>query len=286
MLTFLIPVKAKSTSCDWGLVLENLHHTLASIENQTSPAWRALVICQNELDLDVHKSAKIYFLKAIHPPAQQPLDKFNLTPMQRALLRRANDIDRVRKLRIGAEMLHQLKTDFVMNLEADDLVCKMLCEYTEAHKDANGWYFQDGYTWNGKSNYVNAIKGAFNTICGSSFIVKVDYALLPRKISLEVDASRLRLFDTGFPFLDHGHKKIPNIMEQMGRPMLPLPFPGSIYLVNHGESMSTQYCVNRRIPDHWNLLNRLTTGLSGRYRRYRTRLPLTSELRDGFAIGI
>jgi len=278
MLTFIVPVISREISDNWDLVLGNLRKTLASIKNQTISNWRVLIVSQTKPDVEYIED-KIIYIHADFKPAAKPPENIKLSAMKRSVCRRANDLDRVRKIRVAAATLHEYRTDFVMLLEADDLVSNRLCEFVMENKEANGWSIQEGYTWDGRSGYMFQTN-RFNAISGSSWIVKVFYEMLPKDMPLDVDPSTLTLVPSGCPFLDNGHRKMRDGMAQAGKPMQTLPFRGAIYHWMHGVNLSDKYIIEDE-----------SLSLSGKMRQWRSNLKnmknrvyLTESLESEFAI--
>lgn len=282
MLTFIIPVISKEISDNWDLVLANLRKTLTSVKNQTVSNWRVLIVSQTRPDVQ-YLEDKIIYVHADFKPAHKYLKSIKLSAVKRAVCRRANDLDRVRKIRVAAATLHEYRTDFVMLLEADDLVSNRLCEFVLQNKEANGWSIQKGYTWDGRSSYMLQTN-RLAAISGSSWIVKVFYEMLPEDMPIDVDPTTLSLVSSGCPFLDNGHRKMRDGMAQAGKPMQTLPFRGAIYHWGHGVNLSGQ-CINK---DE-------SLSLSGKIRRWwsnvffvlknrKNRVYLTESLESEFAI--
>ncbi|MEA3413730.1 MAG: hypothetical protein U9R74_19695 [Pseudomonadota bacterium] len=281
MLTFIIPVIAEEISDNRDLVLANLRKTLASVKNQTSPDWRALIVSQSRPKVD-YVEDKIVYVHADFPPARKYAKNARLSAVKRAVCRRANDLDRVRKIRVAAQALHRFRTDFVMLLEADDLVSNHLCEFVEKNRDANGWSIDKGYVWNGKTRYLLRTD-KLTSLSGSSWVVKVFYEMLPETIPLEVEPSTLSLVPSGCPFLDNGHRMMKAGMARAGKPLDVLPFHGVIYHSGHGANLS------RRHPrPHSSFVRKLLTwqrDVIFDRERARNRVFLGEKLRSEFAIG-
>jgi len=283
-LTFIIPVISKEITDRWEVVYANLKKTLASVENQTNSNWRALIVSQTKPDVEYIED-KIIYVPAGFKPARKYPTNIKLSAREIALCRRVNDLDRMRKLRVAAAALHKYRTDFVMILEADDFVSNRLCEFVAADKEANGWSIEQGYTWNGKSNYVHRTN-RLTAVCGSSSIVKVFYELLPKEMSIDVDPTTLNLFSSGCPFLDHVHSEMRESMAQAGQPMQPLPFPGAIYHKGHGLNLSVQYCDEDIVP-HLPLIVRIRRCARRLFlypRRRENRVYLTESIKSEFSI--
>jgi hypothetical protein len=179
----------------------------------------------------------------------------------------------MRKIRVAAASLHEYKTDFVMILEADDFVSNRICEFVAANRESNGWCIEQGYIWNGTSNYMHRTIH-LTAMCGSSSIVKVFYESLPKQMPIDVDPTTLNLFPTGCPFLDRVHKEMRESQAQAGRPIETLPFPGAIYHKGHGSNISSLYSDEERPPP---------AGLIAKIRRAARNFFITKKREDNRA---
>jgi|GEM_PF-5607089 len=280
MLTFIIPVIAEEISDNYNLVLTNLGKTLASVGNQTNADWRALVVSQSRPNIDYIEN-RIVFVPADFPPAKKYPKDARLTEVKRAVCRRANDLDRARKVRVAAQALHRYRTDFVMVLEADDLVSNRLCEFVAGNGEANGWSIEKGYVWDGKSEHMQRTDH-LTSMSGSSWVAKVFYEMLPEKVPLEIDPTTLSLVQSGCPFLNSGHRNMKAVTAQAGKPLEVLPFRGLIYHKGHGANLSQKYT-----PVGQSLVRRLRhrqRHVLAAPSKKANRVYLTKDIRSEFAI--
>lgn len=281
MLTFIIPVISKDIADDWELVMSNLKKTLISVGNQTTSDWRVLIVSQTKPDIN-YIDNRIIFVHAPFEPARKYPKNLKLSAVKRAVCRRANDLDRVRKIRTAAESLHNFKTDFIMLLEADDLVSNQLCEFVENNRDANGWSFKKGFIWDGSSNYMLQTD-RFTSLSGSSWVVKVFYEMLPKSITIEVDPSTLSLFPSGCPFLDNGHRNIEAAMSGLGKPLQTLPFHGSVYHWGHGANLSQQHNKYAHLSP-LGKIRRWLNNISFDFNNMKNRVDITESLESEFTL--
>jgi hypothetical protein len=282
MLTFITPVISKDISDNWSVVRANLRKTLDSVKNQTNSNWRVLIVSQTRPDVEYIED-KIIYLHADFKPAQKYPKNIELSDVKRAVCRRANDLDRLRKIRVAAATLHEYRSDFVMLLEADDLVSNRLCEFVMENKEANGWSIPKGYIWDGRSGYLLKTN-RLTAISGSSWIVKVFYEMLPKDVPIDVDPSTLNLVSSGCPFLDNGHRKMRDGMAQAGKPMQTLPFRGVIYQWGHGANLSgQQFNEDQQLPFIRNI-RRWRSNFFFDLKSMRKRVYLTESLKSEFAI--
>jgi hypothetical protein len=271
MLTFIIPLKSKKVSDDWQAVLRSLGYTLDSIANQTSSDWRVIIACHDIPEIDIPFDGKVIITQVDFGVPKAPE---NLDTKHKVLRTRILSIDKFRKVRVAAQQLHTYRTDFVMLLDADDLISSHLCEFANDNVDKNGWYVSQGYVWTEGSKYILKVGSHFYQRCGSSAIIKIDYNLLPNEIPLDVDATTLTLIKVDFPLVDYGHRKIDMGMKKAGTPLEPLPFPGAIY-VKATENIST---LSLKISNTFKLSPMKFM------RTIKNTRPLTQEIVNDFAI--
>ncbi|MEN8803110.1 MAG: hypothetical protein ABF297_14155 [Thiogranum sp.] len=283
-LTFIIPVISKEITDRWDLVYANLKKTLASVENQTNPNWRVLIVSQTKPDVEYIED-KIIYVPADFKPARKCPTELKLSVNETAICRRVNDLDRMRKNRVAAATLHKYWTDFVMILEADDFVSNRLCEFVAANKEANGWSIEHGYTWNGKCNYMHRTN-RLTAISGSSSIVKVFYELLPKEMPIDVDPTTLNLVSSGCPILDNVHTYMRESMEQAGLPLQTLPFRGAVYHRGHGFNLSERHSIEDRDLPPLVRIHRWSRNFFSYPRRRKNRVYLTDSVKSEFAIRI
>ena len=94
-LTFIIPVISKEIVSNWQLVMENLRRTMASVKNQTSDNWQVIMVSQTKPDISFNDE-RIMFFQADFPPAQKYPKDMKLSTVKKCVIRRANDLDRVK----------------------------------------------------------------------------------------------------------------------------------------------------------------------------------------------
>ena len=283
-LTFIIPVISEESTDCWDLIHANLMKTLASVKNQTNPNWRVLIVSQSKPDVEYIEDKIIYVPAGFKSP-RKCTTNIKLSARETSLYRRINDLDRMRKIRVAAATLHKHRTDFVMILEADDFVSNRICEFVAANNDSNGWCIEQGYIWNGTSNYMHRTNH-LTAMCGSSSIVKVFYDLLPKEMPIDVDPTTLNLFSSGCPFLDHVHSEIRESMAQADHPIQTLPFVGAIYHKEHGLNISVLYSDEDRPPPPTPIVR--IRGLVRKLFSYRrsgnNRVYLTESMKSEFGI--
>ena len=208
MLAFVIPLKSAAVSSSWDQVTSLVRRTLRSACAQTCPEFRVIVVCHEvpEVGFGDHR---LEFLPVGFPPPGPSKEE-----------RRR---DRGRKMLAGLWRALSYRPTHVMLLDADDCVSNHLAGHVAEHPDANGWYIAKGYFYREGMDTVHVERRRFQEWCGSSHIVRPEFLELPAPSTEEW-------------YLVHSH--IVRRMRKRGTPLEPLPFPGAVYLISHGENIN------------------------------------------------
>ena len=213
MLTFIISMRARALSKDWSHHTQLLEWTVDSILAQTDPRFEVVVVCHDVPDIPPHP--KVHMLPVAFPPPP----------------RRNNDdmcVDKVLKVSAGVDWAVARGADFVMFVDADDLVSRRLSAFVAQHPAANGWYFHDGFVHRYGERWLRS-HAPHHLICGTGVIVRTR---LLRSAPSEFcrGAVANTLANAGIDFY------LPHLAEQ-GTPIERLPFPGAVYVL-HPDSTS------------------------------------------------
>ena len=213
MLIFLCALQSKYASRDWERVSYLCGRTIQSLSNQTIPQFKIFLVCNEVPDLKFRCPQ----LEVIcgHFPLPEPNTKSRMT-------------DKFAKLGAGAYAARSLAPAHFMAVDADDYVSNRLAAFVAAHQEANGWYFDTGYVHEHGSRWV-LLQQNFHLLCGTSTIIRYTLEDLPSSPRREESPHSL-------VYLGHGVRK--DRMEELGRPLAPLPFPGAMYEVGTGENDS------------------------------------------------
>jgi hypothetical protein len=138
-------------------------------------------------------------------------------------------IDKWTKLAHGLVVTRSLQPDFVMLMDADDLVSCRLAAFANANKTSNGWIFRKGYFWRQGARWMQ-YTDQFN--CGTNAIVSSRLIKFPMDV---VPASIQECV-----ILKNGHMTIEQALREQGTPLEPLPFPGAVWFFGHGDNWSFQ----------------------------------------------
>jgi hypothetical protein len=209
MLVFVVPLKSAAVSNSWERVTRLVERTVRSACAQTCPEFRVIVVCHEVPEIRVD-DRRLEFLRVGFPPPEPS------TENQRK--------DKSRKVLAGLwrSLIHH--PSHVMMLDADDCVSNRLSGHVAGHTDANGWYIAKGYFYHEGMESVHVERRRFHQWCGSSHILKPELLELPPPSSS--DNWRLK------------HGRLAPQMRKRGTPLKPLPFPGAVYLISHGENFN------------------------------------------------
>lgn len=213
MLAFVVPLKSAAVSNSWERVTRLVERAVRSACAQTCPEFRVVVVCHEVPEIRV-KDPRLEFLPVGFAP-----------PGPDAEARRK---DKGRKLLAGLWHALSHHPSHVMPLDADDCVSNRLAGHVAAHPGDNGWYIARGYFYHDGMESVHVDRRRFHQWCGSSHIVKPELLELPPP-------------STGDWRLAHG--PLARRMRRRGTPLQPLPFPGAVYLISHGENVNDYHRI-------------------------------------------
>jgi hypothetical protein len=229
MLIFIIPVKSQEITKSWELLSRLLERTLRSICNQTSPSFQAVVVCNQQPNIQF-THPNIHYVKVDFPAPQPiPQDRQETTGYGyiRSLDIANKNADKSRKILTGIEFAAKLNPSHIMVVDADDCVSCRLAEFVQQNPNHDGWVMRKGYMYREGSKilYVNIKR--FNHVSGTSVIIKNDlhHALFENP----------ELYFCSFDNLP-------------GVNMQALPFAGALYSMLNGENilMSNQTFTQMR----------------------------------------
>jgi len=229
MLAFIIPFKPKRNSTNWELDSIYLHNTLQSILHQTNDDYHVLVIT-HDMPEKLIDSPKVDYLKLPFEYCDfEKIEDRNAALKDSGYLN-ARDVeylfDQGRKQMYGAQIAKVKCYEYIMCLDADDLVSKNLVEYISRHKKENqvGWYVNKGYYFLAEEKIYVRQPYSMNMISGSTHIVHRD--ILPA-----TDMTALLLGANNF-FSSHGSLPA-RIKKEFGKELRPLPFYAIIYTITN-----------------------------------------------------
>jgi len=221
-LTFIIPVRHQDNAKDWSRLKANLSQTLASISNQSTGAWRGLVVANEGADLPPLPK-QVEAVRVTFPPNLLH-DKGTATQEE---FYEAFRIDKGR--RVLAAMVAAEKTSHFMIVDDDDLVSCRLAEFVGRNPSGHGLVVKQGYIWTDQGSYLYAYPD-LNGLCGSTLIIRSDLYELPATASGWPDERIKKMLGS--------HRQVGQHLAQAGTPLVPLPFPGAVYRIGHAGNHS------------------------------------------------
>jgi len=235
MMAFVIPFRSKASSDNWRYHSALLNRTIKSISNQLNSDFRIIVVYsdypENKIDSE--------FIIWLHFP--YPFLKVqNITDYEshaKKYLKTDRDVefsmDKGRKSIFGSRHAKGLDCNYIMCVDADDLVSNKISEFVADNNGTNcpGWYVDKGYVYIENKNLLFHYPKKFYNFCGSSYIVRSDLVSIP-------DFESKNLLEYCF---FEGHAWLIIFLRDYKRAILqPLPFYGVIYILNSVSWMNSQ----------------------------------------------
>ena len=229
MLCFAIALRGPKSTDNWPGVLADFRRTLHSVFNQTNPDFRVYVGCSGIPELDESYDDRLRWVTADLPVPKTWEEKCR---------------DRSWKLCLCAQQIRKDLPElavrgggtFVFPVDADDLVSCRLAEYAAAHPEANGFKSPTGYRWIRGSSRLE-ITPYYG---GTMNIMKLYEEDLPETLpdpSLCFDEATAMALTARWPIRWYDCE-VEGKFAALGRPLTPLPFRSTIYVLGTGENIS------------------------------------------------
>jgi len=262
-------------SDNWSRICELFERTAASVFRQTLPDFRHIVVCHEPPVLKRAFDERLEFLTFDFPLPRTSPCSLRLTHEAWP----AMSDDKLNKLIAGVQRARELNADFVMLLDADDLVSRRLVAHVLSHPEADGWFVKRGWRYEYGRGWIETLDG-FNEVSSSCNVVA------RRWFSFPGDPERERDADTAL--ILQGHGQAVAAFAERGATLRPIPFRAVIYTAN-GENMSIlmhEHLHGHRAQPRGNPVRRLV----GRCRRtmsaWSKRRLCTSTLCREFALDL
>jgi hypothetical protein len=228
------------------LLQELLARTIGNLAGQTSPKWRAILLCHEKppiidgLGLSEH-------LLCLEVGGDVPTTPHEMME------------DKRRKTSIGIqEAFHRSSgDDWVCILDPDDLIHKDVTKFVMDHPVDGGWFISQGYAATRRPKLVEQLDD-FESVCGSSFFLRL-------KLWGNTLSDRGRLVD----MVNRGHHLRRELFRGEGLPLEAIPFRAGIYTIETGDNWSGSYIA-------------ACGGLIGILRRLRKHRLVSSRIRSEF----
>lgn len=213
MLVFVVPLQSPESAKDWNHLSRLVVRAMGSLCGQTSPEFRVILVCNQRPNGFVS-----------HPNLTLIEEPFPIPGADRE----SRMVDKFRKLQRALIAAREFMPGYLMFCDADDCVSRRLADWCARHPGERGWYFKRGYVHDEGTLFAYG-RNQFHLFCGTSAIVACTAAELPETM----DVPHGENF-----FLSHGHPILADTLASAGRPLAPLPFPGTVYITGTGENDS------------------------------------------------
>ncbi len=187
-----------------------------SAYRQTEKDIRILLVCHESPELKERYDSRLEIINVDFPVPPQDA-KLTMT-------------DKWRKLAAGMVRAGKLKPDFVMIMDADDLVSNRIGAWAKEHPNSNGGVIRRGYVYCPGSRWIER-KDDYN--CGTNAIVSARLIQFPSDTSEESFQA--------CSVLRWGHMTIESELAKAGTPLEVLPFRAGIYTIAHGDNHAVQW---------------------------------------------
>lgn len=240
MLGFIVPFKARSKSKDWDNDCLLLAATLRSICNQKSDLYRIFVVYTDypEDNLKNEKVEYIHFpFSFVNNDELIKIEK--LRDPDSSLVIDERMFDQGKRILYGCMHARKYACNFVMSVDADDLVSNRIASYVQEHATEKiGWYVNKGYVLRKKSSFLLKVNKNMNHMNASTHIVNIN--LIPAVNFESKSASEFSFFSA------HGYLK-ERIKISMGVTLKPFPFFALIYFIHD----SNWAALGTTMKKHW-----------------------------------
>lgn len=246
MIIFAIPLRAKETTNDWNEITRLFNNTLQSIFNQKgSGNFKCIVACNDVPYLKEKYDERLEFIKMKLPIPytwmEMAHDKFwKLTAIS------------VRCREILENSSCPENGIYIMPVDADDLLSNRIALWCDEHPDANGFVSKEGYVWKRGERKLK-IYPDMHEYCGSCNIIKMYREDLPDKMpyddSLCHDTPTAKVLNRKYP-IRFNHNEVVKKYSDIGKPFEILPFRSTIYVLGHGDNISSIYNSEYKANDN------------------------------------
>lgn len=263
MLTFIVSMRARALSNNWGYHTRLLEKTVNSLLAQTDPRFDVVIVCHDVPEIPPHP--KVHMLPVTFPfPPRRTFDEMC--------------IDKVLKISAGIDWAVARGSDFVMFVDADDLLSRRLSGFVAEHPCANGWYFYDGFVHRYGERWVRT-HAPHHLICGTGAIVRTNLLR-----SAPSEFCRGEMANT---LANAGHDFYISHLAEQGTPIERLPFAGAVYILHADSTSEVPGGSGYRLggaADHRPLWRRTLSWTKQAALRLLTLRPITPAMRAEFTI--
>lgn len=258
-LFFVIPFRSSQTTTKWPEVCALLRRTLGSLRQQTHADFRALIVGREPPDFPLDDD-RVEFV-----PTSLPIPDRNLDSQL---------LDQITKMQIGLNLAREQQADFVMFVDADDVVSNRLAAFVNERVGANGFYLDSGYEYEEDVRRLKIRRSGFHLRTSTSHVAPVD------ALAAIVGDSPWTGAPKDAPLY---HRNTARCLRDAGHPLAALPFPAAVYVTDNGANM--WWTRDRLQADAAaGTVREKLTYLGSRMNRVLISRPLTRNIREEFAL--
>jgi len=242
-IVFLIPFASRKVKSKWEIACVHLRQTLKSIQNSSSGNYRVVVAGHEAPDFDVGIDTRFVFLSLSHPIPKHP------DPLV------SGRLDKLIKYAAAWEYSQKKwKPEYVMKLDADDLISSRLVEWLDQFSGEPGYLIKPGWVWNSGAGYLIQKVEYLDRICGSCLIIRSDFAdktgpFLANFDGVPIDEASSRFADadpyslvpgsrTCTLLLNNYHQRYAAQFAYLGHRLSSIPFNAVVYRIRNPDSIT------------------------------------------------
>ena len=213
MFCFITSLRSPQVAENWQAICGLFERTAASVFSQTCPEFRLIVVCNQLPILSRAFDNRLEFI-IVDLPVQKTHGSMCA--------------DKLKKLLIAMQRVRELNADYVMPIDADDLVSRNLVSHVLKYPDADGWYVARGWKYQYGRHWKEKLDD-FNRNCGTCNVLARRWFAFPNNPEQERKADAA--------LITHGHDQVIDAFTAQGARLRPFPFRAATY-IRHKENAS------------------------------------------------
>jgi hypothetical protein len=181
MIGFVVPIKSKYVSRDWGLDNHLLERTMRSICAQTDQNFRLFIIYNEMPEVTFTHPHIVYLHFPFRMISSDEMDDFDSYISKHYTREYAEKMmDKGKKILYGCKAAMVAGCDYMMAIDSDDLISKHIAAYVNKHarRDKAGWRITKGFIYEENSFYLQK-KYDIQNLNGSTHIIRKDLIDIP-----------------------------------------------------------------------------------------------------------
>ena len=265
MLAFVIPFKPRRNSKDWDQDSCYLSSTIKSILHQTDSNFKIYVVL-HDLPATIIEHPQLEYVTFPSSYAEFEHIKDGDEQLRNNSWYSRKDIeyifDQGRKQMYGTSLAKKSGCEFVMCIDADDIVCNELVAYVHTHQQQAeiGWYVDKGFFYLTEKKVFVKQPYSMNVYNGSVYVIKSEF--IPK-----FDPTTLKVSECNFFSF---HPSVPRyIFDTYKVKLNPLPFYATIVQISN--------------LNWWKTTGKITgTTMKGRIKYFLRRVYFTYNIKKRF----